>query len=85
MQESDAMDEDQREEERIRLKYEVGRLASDLHSEKRGRERMLDRMQIIERQLARLEDERDRIKWTWDRVITIGAAVAMIVIEIIRK
>lgn len=79
------MNDDEREEERVRIKYEVGRLASDLHSEKRGRERMLDRLAQIEKALARLEDERDRIKWTWDRVISVGAVVAMIIIELIRK
>ncbi len=79
------MNEEDREEERIRLKYEVGRLASDLHSEKRGRERLLDRMAQIEKSIARFEDDRERIKWTWDRVISIGATAAMIIFELLRK
>lgn len=82
-------EDDSREEERIRLKYEVGRLASDLHSEKRGRERMLDRLAQIEKELSRLSDrwdeEKNRVRWTLDRIITIVATISMIIIEILRK
>ena len=46
---------------------------------------MLDRMAQIEKSIARLEDERDRIRWSWDRVISIAATIAVIIIEILRS
>ncbi len=73
------MDEDDKEEERVRIKYEVGRLASDLHSEKRGRERLLDRMAQIEKDLAKINDRLEHGKWTSQSIIqTIMAAATII-------
>ncbi len=76
-------------EERVeRLQLQQGRYDSNWDSEERNRERMKDRMGLIENRLARIEERIDSGRWNFQSVMTVIstlAAIAALIIMVTQK